>query len=74
MRRQVAGSDLPRIDPQVLAKAVADLGVAIADGECTPRIVELEAIAELCDQAQLPGEARRVRGWITVMVVPEVHS
>ena len=48
----------------MLKAAVANLGVAISRGECTPQLVELEALALICDDHQLPAEATRVRRWI----------
>jgi hypothetical protein len=59
------------VDRTTLARAVRELGAAIARGECTPQIIELEALVEICDDARLPAEAARVRGWINVMAVPE---
>jgi hypothetical protein len=43
------------------------MAVAIANGECTPAIVELEALAQICDEQGLPQEAARVRQWISWM-------
>jgi hypothetical protein len=63
---------LPVIDRDTLQRCIRELGVAIASGECTPLIVELEALAEICDDARLPAEAARVRRWMNLMAVPEV--
>lgn len=47
-----------------LAEAVAKLAIAIEMGECTPQLVELQALAYICDEHGLPAEAMRVRWWI----------
>lgn len=47
-----------------LAKAVAQLALAIAAGELRPEPVELQALAAICDDMQLPIEAARVRRWM----------
>lgn len=47
-----------------LQECVAKLGQAIAADECQPQVVELQALAAICDDAQLPIEARRIRTWI----------
>lgn len=47
-----------------LAEAVDKMADAIATGELTPTIVELEALALLCDERHLPMKAARVRRWM----------
>lgn len=47
-----------------LQQAVIELGQAIATGETQPEVVELQALAGICDDAQLPIEARRIRLWL----------
>lgn len=47
-----------------LAGAVAALAIGIERGECTPLPVELEALAQLCEEQWLPSEAARVRRWM----------
>lgn len=47
-----------------LAQAVAALAIGIAQGECTPPDVELQALAQLCEEQWLPQEAARVRRWM----------
>ncbi|HMF61630.1 MAG TPA: hypothetical protein VK595_14715 [Vicinamibacterales bacterium] len=47
-----------------LQAAVHNLAVAIERGECTPTRVELEALAQLCQEQWLPAEAARVRRWM----------
>lgn len=47
-----------------LAECVAALAIAIADGKVVPELVELQALAYLCDEHGLPTEAMRVRWWI----------
>lgn len=47
-----------------LAEAVAKLAIDIANGECTPALVELQALAYICEEHGLPAEAMRVRWWI----------
>lgn len=46
-----------------LADAVADLADAIVTGEVTPDLIELQALALICDEHQLPIDAARVRRW-----------
>jgi hypothetical protein len=53
------------IDATRLAQCVAELSVAIATGECTPTLDELRALAVICDANHLPGEAVRIRRWMT---------
>ena len=48
-----------------LREAVAKLAAAIAADEVTPSVVELEALAGLCEVHCLPTEAARVRRWMT---------
>jgi hypothetical protein len=52
------------IRPRYLATVVAKLAEAIAAGEVTPAPGELEALAVVCDRAQLPAEAARIRRWL----------
>lgn len=54
------------IDRRVrLRQAVAKMAVAIAAGECEPPApVEIEALAQLCDEHFLLSEAARVRRWM----------
>jgi hypothetical protein len=47
-----------------LQQAVAQLGQAMAAGEVDKSVSELQALAGICDDAQLPIEARRIRTWI----------
>ena len=47
-----------------LVDAVAALAHAIDRGEAEPIRAELDAIAFLCDDYQLPHEAARIRRWI----------
>jgi hypothetical protein len=47
-----------------LKDAVARLALALANEECIPTLVELQALAELCEAQYLPAEAARVRRWI----------
>lgn len=49
---------------QRLRTAIAKMATAIADGECTPTRVELEAVAALCTEYFLPVELARVRRWM----------
>lgn len=57
--------DLPPADRRRrLAESVAHMGVAIATGEVTPSRIELQVLALICDESQLPFEAARVRRWI----------
>jgi hypothetical protein len=48
-----------------LAEAVARMAIAIAYDDVTPTILELETLAAICDDHELPGEAARVRRWLT---------
>lgn len=48
-----------------LAGCIAKMADAIAAGELTPSVVELQALAQLCEEQWLPSEAARVRRWMT---------
>ncbi len=60
-------SGLPKVDRKRLAKCIGELGDAIAKGECVPTALELKALAQVCDEHQLPMEAARVRRWMNAM-------
>lgn len=47
-----------------LSAAVAKMAHQIDTGAITTSVVELDALAQLCDAHQLPIEAARVRRWI----------
>jgi hypothetical protein len=47
-----------------LIEAVAALAVAIDAGELTPEILELQALAVICEAQGLTDEAARIRRWI----------
>lgn len=49
---------------QRLVECIAKMARAIDAEECDPEPVELEALAAICDQAQCPAEAARVRRWL----------
>lgn len=50
---------------QRLREAIAKMATAIANGDCTPSRVELEAILVMCHEHFLPVEAARVLRWMT---------
>lgn len=58
------------IDPEAttrrlrLREAIGKMADAIAAGDLTPLPIELEALAQLCDEQFLPSEAARVRRWM----------
>jgi hypothetical protein len=47
-----------------LRECVGKLAIAIANGECTPQLIELQALVEICEARELPIEAARIRRWI----------
>lgn len=49
---------------QRLRDAIAKMATAIANGDCTPSRVELEALVLLCQEQFLPVEAARVMRWM----------
>lgn len=51
-------------DPTRTQRMITELAAAIANGEVTPGPWELEALAVICDDEQLPAEAARVRRWM----------
>jgi len=62
------------VDLKRLAQCVAELGDAIAKGECTPTIDELRALAIICDANHLHPEAARIRRWMAGAAACEVHQ
>lgn len=63
-RHALSDAPPPADDRAMLRAAVKNLGEAIARGECTPQLVELEALALICEDKGLPVEAARVQRWI----------
>jgi len=59
-----AGYTPPPFDRQRFVEMINKLGTAIANGECTPELGELEALVLICEDRQLPIEAARVRRWL----------
>lgn len=56
----------PNVTPRRLRlrEAIDKMAAAIATGECQPpSAVELDALAQLCEEQFLPCEAARVRRW-----------
>lgn len=47
-----------------LAEAVAKLALAIDAGEVQGELVELQALAQICDTHHLHSEAARIRRWM----------
>lgn len=54
-------SEAARTRRQRLAAGVEHILIAIADGDVLPETIELDALAQLCDDAQLPTQAARLR-------------
>jgi hypothetical protein len=58
------GTMTKRIDPGRLKACVSELAAAINRGECTPRPIELKALAKACEAHGLSQEAARVLQWM----------
>jgi hypothetical protein len=68
MKLQVVRADSPLEKRHRLADAVDRLTLALALGEVTTSRVELEILAQLCEEQWLPCEAARVRRWLPLPV------
>ncbi len=59
---------MKRFERQQVVEAVAEMAIAIALGERTPNLAELQELAIQCDQHHLRNEAARVRRWMAVPI------
>lgn len=53
----------PVVPRGTLQRCVADLGRAIKRGEARPTLLEVAALAHICQERGLKAEAARVRRW-----------